>query len=58
MTNLVTLYYRKNFNLTNVLCFSAISIDVLVNDGVIIYINNVEALRSNMPGFVNNKTNV
>ena len=58
-SKLVTYYFRKTFSLTNVGCYSALSLDIIANDGLVLYINNVEALRINLsPGYIDNKTNV
>ncbi len=58
-TTLQTYYFRRNFNLTNVNCYEALYIDVVVEDGVVVYLNNVEILRLNLnPGYLDNKTNV
>lgn len=55
----VTYYFRKAFSLNSSSCYNAINITIFVQDGDIVYLNNVEILRLNlMPGYVDNKTNV
>ncbi|CAI7748593.1 unnamed protein product [Closterium sp. NIES-53] len=44
-----TYYFRTSFSLTNSACFSHLLLQMPVNDGVIVYINNREVLRLNMP---------
>ncbi|CAI6007157.1 unnamed protein product [Closterium sp. NIES-64] len=44
-----TYYFRTTFSLTNSACFSSLLLQMPVNDGVIVYINNREVLRLNMP---------
>ncbi|CAI7826471.1 unnamed protein product [Closterium sp. NIES-53] len=52
-----TYYFRTSFSLTNSACFSHLLLQMPVNDGVIVYINNREVLRLNMPlGDVSNAT--
>ncbi|CAI5498092.1 unnamed protein product [Closterium sp. Naga37s-1] len=52
-----TYYFRTTFSLTNSACFSSLLLQMPVNDGVIVYINNREVLRLNMPqGDVTNAT--
>lgn len=58
-TTLVTYYFRKSFNLTSARCYNLLTLTVLVHDGTIIYLNNVEAIKFNLPlDYVDNKTNV
>ncbi|CAI5520036.1 unnamed protein product [Closterium sp. Naga37s-1] len=52
-----TYYFRTSFSLTNSACVSHLLLQMPVNDGVIVYINNREVLRLNMPqGDVTNAT--
>ncbi|CAI5515198.1 unnamed protein product [Closterium sp. Naga37s-1] len=44
-----TYYFRTSFSLTNSACVSSLLLQMPVNDGVIVYINNREVLRLNMP---------
>jgi len=48
----VTYYFRKEFNISNDidLDLSTYEINTFVDDGLIVYINGVEALRVHMPG--------
>jgi hypothetical protein len=45
----VTTYYRQSFVLTNRLSIYTLTLRILSDDGVIIYINGTEAMRKNMP---------
>eukprot|EP00271_Cylindrocystis_brebissonii_P008679 TRINITY_DN23152_c0_g1_i1.p1 TRINITY_DN23152_c0_g1~~TRINITY_DN23152_c0_g1_i1.p1 ORF type:complete len:1355 (+),score=152.80 TRINITY_DN23152_c0_g1_i1:1043-5107(+) len=47
--SLVTYYYRTTFQVTKASCYSAMYIGVSVQDGVVLYLNGVEVLRSGMP---------
>jgi len=44
-----TTYFRKNFNVTNVASATSLSLNVLRDDGLVVYINGVEAGRRGMP---------
>jgi len=44
-----TYYFKTSFNLSRTACYSALYVDVIVNDGVVLYLNNVELMRANMP---------
>ena len=44
-----TFYFRKRFSLSNTACITGLLLDVLVKDGMQLFINNAEALRVNMP---------
>ncbi|CAI5458328.1 unnamed protein product, partial [Closterium sp. Yama58-4] len=51
---LPTFYYRRPFRVANSACATGLYVDVIVNDGVLLYLNGVEMLRVNMaPGAVN-----
>jgi secreted PhoX family phosphatase len=53
----ITTYLRHTFNGANAMQYDSLIFDVLRDDGVIVYINGVEAFRSNMPtGTVNFNT--
>ena len=45
----VTTYFRKTFTINNPLDFSALSLDVVRDDGVIVYVNGTEVYRNNLP---------
>ncbi|MDD2600834.1 MAG: lamin tail domain-containing protein [Kiritimatiellae bacterium] len=44
-----TTYFRRSFSLTNTNGITVLTLDLLRDDGAVIYINGVEAARSNMP---------
>lgn len=46
----ITTYFRHELNVTNPLQFSHLELNLLRDDGAIVYINGVEVWRSNMPG--------
>ncbi|GJP57556.1 hypothetical protein CLOP_g17740 [Closterium sp. NIES-67] len=51
---LPTFYYRRAFKVASSACVTGLFVDVIVNDGVLLYLNGVEMLRVNMaPGPVN-----
>lgn len=45
----ITTYLRHTFNGANAMQYDSLIFDVLRDDGVVVYINGVEAFRSNMP---------
>ncbi|HPG11562.1 MAG TPA: metallophosphoesterase [Chitinophagaceae bacterium] len=45
-----TTYFRKSFNITGLSTYNSFSLNVIRDDGVIVYINGVEVARDNMPG--------
>lgn len=45
----ITTYFRKELVVTNVAQYDNFAINVLRDDGVIVYVNGVEVLRNNMP---------
>lgn len=45
----VTTYFRKSFNIVNPALYSSINLEVLRDDGAVVYVNGVEVWRSNMP---------
>lgn len=45
----ITTYFRKSFNVVNTSDYSAITFDLLVDDGAVVYLNGVEVYRQNMP---------
>jgi hypothetical protein len=45
-----TTYFRKTFTVTDPSQFAALSINLLRDDGAVVYLNGVEIIRSNMPG--------
>lgn len=53
----ITYYLRNIFKVTDASQYDSLVFDVLRDDGVVVYVNGVEAFRSNMPaGTVNNST--
>lgn len=55
---LSTYYFRRTFTLTSTGCYSALVIDAILNDGIVVYLNNQEMFRANMPnGPIMNVTN-
>jgi hypothetical protein len=50
----ITTYFRRAFSVTNASAFTNLSLRVIRDDGVVVYLNNTEVFRSNMPtGAVN-----
>ncbi len=49
---LPTIYFRKSFNLTDAAEVTALELDIIRDDGVIIYLNGREILRDNVPAGV------
>ncbi|CAI5505863.1 unnamed protein product [Closterium sp. Naga37s-1] len=45
----VVYYFRTNFTVTSTKCYTALRLDLLVSDGAVVYINGVEAFRTNLP---------
>jgi len=45
----VTTYFRRAFPVTNTTMFTSVNLRVLRDDGAVVYLNAVEAFRSNMP---------
>ncbi len=45
----ITTYFRKAFNVVNPTNYSAITFDLLLDDGAVVYLNGVEVYRQNMP---------
>lgn len=54
----ITYYFRKRFNVTSVAALAdTLQINILRDDGAVVYINGVEVARSNMPaGTINSGT--
>lgn len=54
----ITTYFRRTFNVTGAGAVQSILLNVLRDDGVVVYINGVEVARQNMPeGPINYLTN-
>jgi hypothetical protein len=45
----ITTYFRRSFNVTNPADFSSLSLNILRDDGAVIYLNGTEIFRTNMP---------
>ena len=53
----ITTYFRRAFVVTNAAAFSSIKVQLMRDDGAVIYLNGTELLRDNMPaGTVTNAT--
>ena len=48
----ITTYLRKNFTINDPSIYPALQVDLLRDDGAIVYLNGVELVRSNMPSSV------
>lgn len=46
----ITTYFRKSFSVANPSQFTSLLINVLRDDGVVVYLNGTELVRSNLPG--------
>ncbi|MEJ7625933.1 MAG: alkaline phosphatase D family protein [Ferruginibacter sp.] len=49
-TKYTTTYFRKKFNITNLNNYSDFIINLVRDDGAVVYVNGTEVFRSNMPG--------
>lgn len=45
----ITTYFRRTVKFLDSACYSSLVVELVVNDGIIFYLNNVEALRVNLP---------
>jgi hypothetical protein len=45
----ITTYFRKSFSVTNPADFKTLTLDVVRDDGIVVYINGNEVFRNNMP---------
>src|SRR6266516_4716087 len=45
----VTTYFRKSFNVTNAAALTTLTLNLLRDDGAVVYLNGVEVRRDNMP---------
>ncbi|MFN0207490.1 MAG: metallophosphoesterase [Planctomycetota bacterium] len=53
----VTTYFRREFQITDPAAFNAVSLEILRDDGAIVYVNGAEVYRGNLPSAsVNYKT--
>ena len=46
----ITTYFRQTFNATDVAGFTSLSLEIVRDDGAIVYLNGTELIRPNMPG--------
>jgi hypothetical protein len=46
----ITTYFRHSFNVANPNDFSGLTLNILRDDGAVVYLNGVEVFRTNMPG--------
>ncbi|MCH6256528.1 lamin tail domain-containing protein [Puniceicoccaceae bacterium K14] len=46
----ITTYFRKTIEVENVSSLSGLTLELMRDDGAVVYINGVEIMRSNMPG--------
>jgi hypothetical protein len=54
----VTTYFRRVFTVANSALYTNLSVNVLRDDGAVVYLNEVEVFRSNMPGGAIRSTNL
>jgi hypothetical protein len=45
----ITTYFRKNFTVNNLAQITQLNLELIRDDGVVVYINGTEVLRNNMP---------
>ncbi|HVE59590.1 MAG TPA: fibronectin type III domain-containing protein [Pyrinomonadaceae bacterium] len=45
----ITTYFRKSFNVANPADFNNLTLDILRDDGAVVYLNGTEIYRNNMP---------
>lgn len=45
----ITTYFRKSFNVVNPSLYSALTLGIVRDDGVVVYINGIEVYRNNLP---------
>ncbi len=48
-TKFITYYFRRSFNVSGASAVQQINLNILRDDGVVVYINGVEVARQNMP---------
>lgn len=46
----ITTYFRKTFNVTSLNTYNGFTMNLVRDDGVVVYINGAEVARDNMPG--------
>lgn len=45
----ITTYFRKSFNVADPAAFNSLTLDILRDDGAVVYLNGTEIYRNNMP---------
>src|SRR5215213_2745643 len=45
----ITTYFRKSFTVANPADFNSLTLDILRDDGAVVYLNGTEIYRNNMP---------
>ena len=45
----ITTYFRRSFQVTNLVTFTNLAVRLLRDDGAVVYLNGVEVFRSNLP---------
>ncbi len=45
----ITTYFRKSFNVTNPSAYASLKLNVVRDDGIVVYLNGTEVYRNNMP---------
>jgi Calcineurin-like phosphoesterase len=45
----ITTYFRRTFNITNLSSYQSLQLNVIRDDGVVVYVNGVEVARDNLP---------
>lgn len=46
----ITTYFRKTFRVNDVASHASVVLDMIVDDGAVVYVNGIEVFRTNMPG--------
>ena len=49
----ITTYFRHTFNVTDTSAYNSVLLEVLRDDGAVVYLNGAEVFRTNMPGSSN-----
>lgn len=53
----ITTYFRKTINISNMSAYNSVTMQVLRDDGIVLYVNGIEIYRNNMPsGTIGNST--
>src|SRR5688500_4613497 len=46
----ITTYFRRSFNVANPADYASLTLNILRDDGAVVYLNGTEVFRTNMPG--------